>query len=407
MTKSTLSSLAEIVGVYIRKSFYGYQQPHLQLYKDAGKYTQPKGAGKTAQFPRMRPMDIITSTTGEGSNPTVVQLAADSVSVTMAKIANAVQINKEVWQTGIKATSVMVAKKLRKNWDQSLTRNIQQTLARRANRSRIDLNTAYQWGATADSATATEIVDATLETPFPNDDDLTGGLVIITNGPGAGQVRQITDYVASGGTITVATWDINPDSNSSFKVLVTTGLNTAANKFNTDAFVRAVFTLDHYQAEPRNGGMWKCNIDPHMNADLKSDDTWLKSGMYNDTAKLEKGIRGFWFETLVGMDSAGWKEAVTTQANGATEMGVFAAAGEIHTAWFYGADAFGCVAVEGEGEGIGNVNFYNVTEPDHTNMTVAFTTHSYDSYFASCVPFGLFVHGISCGSGQAAVGDDV
>lgn len=401
---STTTTLSKIVGTYIREEFYGYQQPDLQLFKDAVKYSQPKGAGKTARFPRMRPMDVITSETSEGSNPAAVALTTDSVEVTMAKLANAIQVTKESWQTGIKALSKMTAKKLRKNFNLSLTRNIQQILAQRGNRSRIDLNTAYQWGGTIDSAAATTFVDAALETPFPGNDDLTGGLIILTDGPGAGQVRQITDYVASGGNGVVATWDVTPTSATKFKVILTTGLDSAW-PFTTDAFIHAVSVLEGYEAESRAGGMWKCNIDPQMAADLKTDEVWLNSGMYRDTGKLEKGLRGFWFETEVGRDSRGWKEAVTTQANGATEMGNYAATGTIHTAWFYGEDGFGCVAVEGEGEGISNVNFYNLMEPDHTNRTLAYTTHAWDTYFASVVPFGNFVHGISCGTAHGGVGD--
>ena len=401
MTQSTTTTLSKIVGTYIRQEFYGYADPALQLFKDATKYKQPKGAGKTAQFPRMRPLAVITSATSEGDNPTAVALTTDAVNVTMAKLTNAVDVTKESWQTGIKALSAMVGKKLRKNYNRSLTRDIQGTLAKKANRSRIDLNPAYQVAGTFTTGSLTVPADTGRGEA---DDFWTGGLLLITSGPGAGQQAQITDFANSGGVFT-ATFAIAPTTASTYKAIVTPGIN-ASMPFSTDAFIRAVYALQGYQAEPRQGSMWKVNIDPAMMADMKKDSVFINSGMYTDTKKLESGLRGFWFETLIGLDSEGWYEAVGTQANGATEMGTYAATGAVHTAWFYGADAFGCVAVEGEGEGLANVNFYNIMEADSNNNTLAYTTHSWDTYFASVVPYGPFVHGISCGTAQGAVGEN-
>jgi len=234
-----------------------------------------------------------------------------------------------------------------------------------------------------------------------------GGLLVLTSGPAAGQAAQITDFANSGGVFTIASGDFTtaPTTATTYKALVTTGLD-ASWPFNTDAFIRAVYTLQGYMAEPFSGSMWKVNIDPAMMADMKKDTIFVGSGMYRDTDKLEKGLRGFWFETEIGLDTEGWYEAASTQAASATEMGTYAATGAVHTAWFYGADAFGCVAVEGEGEGIANVKFNNIMTPDSVNNTLAFTSHTWACYFASCVPFGPHVLGVSCGTAQGGVGEN-
>ena len=99
-------------------------EPGLQLYKDAVKYRQPQGSGKTARFPRMRPLAVITATTSEGSNPTAVALTTDAVEVSMYKYTNAVEVTMESWATGIRPLSKMIAKKLRKNFNRTLTRDI-------------------------------------------------------------------------------------------------------------------------------------------------------------------------------------------------------------------------------------------------------------------------------------------
>ena len=66
--------------------------------------------------------------------------------------------------------------------------------------------TATRITGTADSASSTGLVDATLETSYSSNDDLNDYWIYILTGTGAGSYAQITDYVASGGAITVADW---------------------------------------------------------------------------------------------------------------------------------------------------------------------------------------------------------
>jgi hypothetical protein len=68
--------------------------------------------------------------------------------------------------------------------------------------------TATRITGTADSASATTIVDATLADDYDTDDDLNGYWCYILTGTGAGSYAQITDYDATvaPGTVTVADW---------------------------------------------------------------------------------------------------------------------------------------------------------------------------------------------------------
>jgi hypothetical protein len=59
---------------------------------------------------------------------------------------------------------------------------------------------------TADSASATNIVDATLTTLYPKDDILNGWVCEIVDGTGRGSYAVATDYTGATGTITVADW---------------------------------------------------------------------------------------------------------------------------------------------------------------------------------------------------------
>ena len=402
---SNLTTLAEIVGTYIEKSFFGFQQPDLVLYKDAKKYPQARGVGNVARFPIMRPSTTQTKTnetgtgsTAEGSNPTPEALTIDSREVTMSKLDHSFEVTYEAWQTAIEALAKQVGEELRKNWDVSLNYNLLSVLSARGNRSRIDRNNAYQYGSTVDSATATGLTDATLEALYPSDDDLSDAIAIITGGPGAGQVREITDYTASGGVCVVGTWDTTPTSASTWKLVRTDGIDSN-NAFGTDAFFIGRGGLKCYKA-PRMGGrtIFRCCIDDINEQDLLGDEVFQKTGMYGDSAKVDDGFIGRWLGIEVGVTSEVWTEDAGT-------MNTFAAAGDVHTAWFYAKDSFGCVAPVKGGEGIGNVEFMNIMTPDSNNPTLAFTLHSYRGYFASAIPFGLLVHGVCCGSKYENPGD--
>jgi hypothetical protein len=56
---------------------------------------------------------------------------------------------------------------------------------------------------TADSASDTTLVDATLTTAYPNDDDLNGWFIYID---GSGSYAEVTAYTAATGTITISNW---------------------------------------------------------------------------------------------------------------------------------------------------------------------------------------------------------
>lgn len=69
------------------------------------------------------------------------------------------------------------------------------------------------FGGTADSASATTIVDATFATTHPADDFFNNWYVEIVDGTGRGSYAVVTDYTGSSGTFTVADW-LAPDGSA-------------------------------------------------------------------------------------------------------------------------------------------------------------------------------------------------
>jgi len=69
---------------------------------------------------------------------------------------------------------------------------------------------------TADSGTATTLVSAALGSYSTG--YFTGWQIEITGGAGIGQFRTVSDFTTTTGTVTVATWNINPDSTSTYEL---------------------------------------------------------------------------------------------------------------------------------------------------------------------------------------------
>ena len=395
---TTAPYMAEVVGTKIEKEFFGHQQPDLQLYKDAKKFVLEKNFGNTVRMPIFRPFARNTGTVTEGANPDIDEMLIDSVEVTLAKRGKGARPTKEVLKTGIKAISKQMGVSLRVNANDMVTYNLQSILSTRANRSRVDLNPAYQGGGTADTCASTTLVDDALEALFDTNDDMNGGVVGLVQGPGAGQFRIATDYTASGGSVLVGTWDTTPASTSKYKYCLTDGIDSSM-PITTEAIVYTLAALAQYEG-PKYSGIAEFHImiDRAMASDLMLDPDFKASGIYRDLAKVNEGKLGLWMGGELGKESRGWTETAGT-------AGTYVSGGAVHNAFFYGPETFGAVALDDAGEGVANVEFYNVMTPDHTNWSLAYTTHGYDAYFAAGVPFGPFCHVLSCGSRFSGLGD--
>lgn len=81
---------------------------------------------------------------------------------------------------------------------------------------------AVRWSSIIEQGTAQAATGTTLQlragASFA-DDEINGSFILITGGTGAGQVRQITDYVSSTDTATVATWTTTPSGTITYQVL--------------------------------------------------------------------------------------------------------------------------------------------------------------------------------------------
>jgi hypothetical protein len=82
----------------------------------------------------------------------------------------------------------------------------------------INVVKCFGHSGTAQAGAATTITFSTRASA--TDDYYNNYYVTIVDGTGAGQIRQITDYIGSTKIATVSTWTTNPDSTSTYKVLM-------------------------------------------------------------------------------------------------------------------------------------------------------------------------------------------
>lgn len=166
----------------------------------------------------------------------------------------------------------------------------QQIMSNGAMPVRADLDSAKQFSGIVDSSTATTLVDAALNsnTAYGDaNDDLNQSVVVITGGTGKGQARVVTDFVTSGGTMTVSpAWDVNPAAGDTYMVVSPDALSSAtgsnADSLNTNAIRRGMRLLKEYSAPTFKGGYFMGVLSPETEEGLMKDTNWVNVMQYKD-----------------------------------------------------------------------------------------------------------------------------
>lgn len=125
-----------------------------------------------------------------------------------------------------------------------------------ARQDRYPMGGEYIITGTADSATANTLVDSDL-TNYP-DDYFNSCQIAIIGGTGSNQIRAISDFTSSSGTVTVsANWTTNPDATSTYLIRTFDGkpikpgvftghVGTATDNTLTDTSLRSLYVDDYF-----------------------------------------------------------------------------------------------------------------------------------------------------------------
>jgi N4-gp56 family major capsid protein len=100
---NTTATLAPEVSTYYEKVFLDRAEYQLIAKEGAQKRTHATGEGRTVNFTRYEPLTINTTPLGEGSNPSISNITACTVAMTLSEYGQTVQTSKFLTLVGIDA----------------------------------------------------------------------------------------------------------------------------------------------------------------------------------------------------------------------------------------------------------------------------------------------------------------
>lgn len=358
---SNTTNRAAAVKIFYIKTLLRAVTQQLQLIPFGQRVNLPKGRGKIVEWTRYLniPKNISNRTLTEGTNPDATVVGMQKLQTTIAEFGGFSQETTLLSDVSIDEGM----KGLVKLWGEDGGVTIDSLCHREVCSNgvypmRADASAANVYtGQTVDSATATTLVDATLNsnTGYGDaNDDLNQSIVIITSGTGYGQARIVTDFVTSGGTMTISpAWDVVPVAGDTYRVASYDDITTSDKL--TYLNVKAARTQLVTNRGPKiDGKNYVCLVGPQGYAGLADDTDWKQAKEYSDVTDLYDGELGKLFGVRIIEETNQFRFPIETigtagtgggpGANGANES----ATGGVEMALFLAGEAFGVTRFVGE-----------------------------------------------------------
>jgi N4-gp56 family major capsid protein len=388
-TATTTSTLSQLMKVYYDKALLHYAKPSMVIDDLADKSKDiPQKEGKTVNFTRWIPIDIVTAETPEGENPDYVELKAFEFEKTVAKYTNSIRLTDMLELTAysdVTDGAVMVAGE---NMGRSINRLYRQAMATGFYPMRVDNDTTYaQTGTVGNTNTTTSCYsNLTSDNDVYND-----GVIIFTSGRNKGSAHLVTDYAKTNGvvTFTPALKDA-PVAGDTFRIVATTGL-ASTDVITTSAVNRAVSLLKYFNAPKYDGKHYIGLLDPFVQYDFMNDSNWVNAQHYASPENIKNGEVGKWGGVRWYEDTEPYMELITDGSAHESPQdrgfGVYNAAGTIRHTPIFGAHAIAGTRLDGVKDKL----IIKVSGPqDTSNATNAFSLVSWRAIFVATVLNGTF-----------------
>jgi len=131
---NTTATLSPEVATYYEKVFLKRAEYEFVLAEGGQKRTHSTGEGRTVNFTRYTPLTINTTPLGEGSNPSISNITASTVSMTLSEYGQTVQVSKFLSLVGIDSGMREKIQLVGQNMGETLNRLV---------RNELDNGTAY------------------------------------------------------------------------------------------------------------------------------------------------------------------------------------------------------------------------------------------------------------------------
>lgn len=131
---NTTATLSPEVATYYEKVFLKRSEYEFVLAEGGQKRTHSTGEGRTVNFTRYTPLAINTTPLGEGSNPSLSNITASTVAMTLSEYGQTVQVSKFLSLVGIDSGMKEKIQLVGQNMGETLNRLV---------RNELDNGTAY------------------------------------------------------------------------------------------------------------------------------------------------------------------------------------------------------------------------------------------------------------------------
>jgi len=194
-------------------------------------------------------------------------------------------------------------------------------------------------------------------------DDGNQSIIVFTSGAAYGQARACTDYVTSGGVITVTpALDTKPEIGDTF-VIVSAHELTSSHILTTGHIRNALVILRNNKAMELQSGHYVGILSPQTEASLMADTNWLNVMQYKDRPEIKvsglfTGEVGEWGGVRWVRTTQPFRFPIAAEGTAGTASGVgalvpgssytnYASDGAVYANLILGQEAFGCTTLKG------------------------------------------------------------
>ena len=384
------TNLTQLMKVYYDKALLYYATPSMVIDQLADKSRNiPQREGKTVNFTRYIPLDVIENPIAEGTNPSYVPLQAFDFEKTVAKYANTVRLTDLVKLTAYDDVANSAVMLQGENMGRSVNRLYRKAMATGFYPMRVDNSAVYAKTGTVGATHTTTTVSAvelTEDNHFWCD-----GVIAFTSGRNKGSVHLVDAFNAGTETVTFspALRDA-PEQGDKFRIVVTTGLS-ATNVVTCEAVERAVAFLKFQNAPKFDGKYFAGILDPFVQYDFRSDSSWRNANTYATPENLRNGEVGEWGGVRWFEDTEPYTELITDGTAQEVErdrgFGRYDISGTIRHTPIFGKHAIAGTRIDGVKD---KVIIKVSGSQDTSNATNAFSLVSWRIFFVATPLNGMF-----------------
>ena len=370
MAVNTTATLTSAMQIYYDNRFLACYKEKTIVMDQGQKRPIPLNSGKTIDFFRYHPYELVTSSGTEGTVGTEVATLAMNFTATIAVWKNYTKVSEFLQLTSRDRNLENIVDLMAQNAAESLEWQAQSEIAKYgATYIRGDCNSTYQFEFTAggdvSNSATTSVSSAVFDTYCATNDILIGSVVCFTRGFNYGQARIISDFVATGGKIvwetampetfrqvgmdtgtkTVSGWFCEFRDASA----TSTQPKSLVQGFQLRAVTKAVELLEKANAPKFPDGTYHGVIDPICKRQLLADSSVLTYMQTSRPAKLEKNQIGeiagvnFYLTTM----PMRLEDEPGTSVTLSNSTFINKSAGKYYVTWIFGQNAFGVVELSG------------------------------------------------------------